>query len=136
MLDAASRCYDGAPAAHVGVLLLEPDALARMAFDAMADKQATDLVILDLRPVSNIADFFVIGSAASERQIRAVQEAVSDALREDAGVKAALLEGEPASGWVLGDYDGVIVHIFSPERRAYYDLESLWDAAPLVARMA
>lgn len=119
-----------------GERALEPDALARLAFDAMADKQATDLVILDIRPVSKIADFFVIGSAQSARQIKAVMDAVADELREKAGVKAGLQEGEPASGWVLMDFEGVIVHVFSPDRRAYYDLESMWDAAPLVARMA
>ncbi len=109
---------------------------ARQAFDAMGDKQAEDIVLLDLRPISPIADYFVIGTAGSTRQMKAVAEAVVDALRESLGLKPSLVEGAPESGWMLVDYGGLIVHVFDPERRAYYDLESMWSAAPLVARMA
>lgn len=109
---------------------------ARLAFDAMGDRQAEDIVILDLRPVSPIADYFVIGTAGSTRQMKAVAEAVVDALRESIGLKPSLVEGAPESGWMLVDYGGLIVHVFDPERRAYYGLEAMWGAAPLVARMA
>lgn len=102
----------------------------------MGDKQATDLKILDLRPVTTMTDFFVIGTADTSRQIRAVAEAVEERLREDAGVKPMAREGEPESGWLLIDYGSLMIHVFDPERRAYYDLESLWGEAPLVARMA
>lgn len=116
--------------------ILNWNAAARLAFDAMGDKQAEDLVLLDLRPVSPIADYFVIGTAGSTRQMRAVAESVVDRLREELGMKPGMIEGAPESGWMLVDYGGLIVHVFDPERRAYYDLEGMWSAAPLVARMA
>lgn len=115
---------------------LDPQSLARIAFDAMDDRQATDLVILDIRPVSLLTEFFVIGTADNERQMRAVTDAAIDALREQAGVKPVARDGEPHSGWMLVDFGDLIIHVFDAERRAYYDLESLWNEAPLVARMA
>jgi ribosome-associated protein len=115
---------------------LDSAALARLAFDAMGDKQASDLVILDIRPASLITDFFVIGTAESERQLNAVTQAVIDAARQATGSPAYQIEGDPASGWVLVDLGDVVVHVFDPARRAFYALERLWDGAPLVARMA
>lgn len=102
----------------------------------MGDKQAENLVILDLRPVTPMADYFVIGTAGSTRQMRAVVEAVVDALRETMGLRPTPVEGAPESGWMLVDYGGLIVHVFDPERREYYSLETMWTGAPLVARMA
>ena len=102
----------------------------------MADKQAEELVLLDIRPVSVVTDFFVIGTAASARQMKAVTESVEDALREQAGERPSSREGDPASGWMLLDYANLVVHVFDPDRRAFYDLESMWREAPLVARMA
>jgi ribosome-associated protein len=101
----------------------------------MDDKQASDLVVLDIRPVAPIADFFVIGTAASERQIHAIVGAVLDKAREEAGLRPNHVEGDVASGWVLVDFADVVVHVFDPTRRAYYAIERLWDGAPLVARM-
>jgi ribosome-associated protein len=115
---------------------LDSAALARLAFEAMGDKQARDLIILDLRPVAPITDFFVIGTADSERQIHAVVGAVLDKARAEGGGKPNHVEGDAASGWVLVDFADVVVHVFDPARRAYYAIERLWDGAPLVARMA
>jgi ribosome-associated protein len=114
----------------------DSNGLARLAFDAMADKQVADLVILDIRPVSLLTDLFVIGTAESERQLHAVVDAVTESLRQQAGVKPLHIEGQADSGWVLIDYGDVVVHVFDPERRRFYALESMWDQAPLVARMA
>lgn len=102
----------------------------------MGDKQAGDLVILDIRPVALITDFFVVGTAESARQINAVVGAVVDKAREDGGVKPYHVEGDPASGWVLVDFGDVVVHVFDPERRDFYAIERLWEGAPLMARMA
>jgi ribosome-associated protein len=102
----------------------------------MADKQAGNLVLLDLRPVSLVTDFFVIGTAESERQLSAVAGAVVDQARTEAGIKPNHVEGDAASGWVLVDFGDVVVHVFDPARREYYAIERLWDGAPLVARMA
>jgi ribosome-associated protein len=114
---------------------LEPDALARLVFEAMSDKLAEDLVILDIRPVSLISDYFVIGTVDSDRQLRAVVQGVTDTVRESAGAKPVAVEGEPESGWVLVDFGDVVAHVFDEPRRQYYDLESVWRDAALVARM-
>lgn len=81
-----------------------------------------------------MADYFVIATAASERQSQALVEALRDALRQ-AGVRPLDVEGDRASGWQLMDYGDVIVHLFSPEKRAFYRLEDLWKNAHVVVRM-
>jgi ribosome-associated protein len=115
---------------------VEPAQLARLLFDAMSDKQVEDLVILDLRPVSLVADFFVIGTADNPRQVHAVIDAIAERARADADVRPVLVEGEASSGWVLVDFGDVVAHVLDAERRAYYRLEAIWADAPLVARMA
>lgn len=99
---------------------------------AASDKQATDIVVLDVHEIIVITDHFVICSAASERQIRTVIDAVEHALRE-MGVKPIRREGEPEAGWWLLDYFDVVIHVFGEEERAYYDLERLWSDAPQVS---
>ena len=87
-------------------------------------------MLLDLRPEGLIADFFVIASGGSARQLRALSEHVRDGTRRQAETKLALnQEGEAISGWILLDYGAVVVHLFQPEQRTYYDLESLWEPA-------
>ena len=99
-----------------------------------SDKLAEDIVLLDLRRVAPFADYFVIMSAESSRQIQALEEDLTKALK-DANIPRHRREGTPASGWVLLDFSDVIVHIFSPEEREYYDLERLWAGAPQVVRV-
>jgi ribosome-associated protein len=98
---------------------------------AAADKQASDLVILDVSELIVITDLFMICSAASERQIKTVIEAVEEAGR-GLGVRPLRREGEDGAGWWLLDYVDVVVHVFGEEERAYYDLERLWRDAPRV----
>ena len=90
--------------------------------------------MLDIRQVASFADYFVIASVGSSRQMEAVLESVEQALKPD---RPALLgrEGKPDSGWVLLDYGDVILHLFAPEERAYYDLEGLWHTAIPVVRI-
>ena len=99
---------------------------------AAAEKQATDITVLDVSRIIVITDFFVICSAGTQRQIRSVIDAVEEALRGH-GVKPMRREGEPEAGWWLLDYVDVVVHVFGEEERAYYDLERLWSDAPEVA---
>jgi ribosome-associated protein len=108
------------------------DAVAIAAARAAADKQATDIVILDVRELIVITDHFVIASAGTKRQIRTVIEAIEDALRS-MGEKPIRREGEPEGGWWLLDYIDVVVHVFGVEEREYYDLERLWRDAPRLA---
>ena len=113
-------------------MVLDSAETARKAVEAALEKQATDILMLDIRPVSYYADYFVICSADSERQIHAICDAVEDALRE-IEVKRYRKEGKEDSGWVLLDFGQVVVHVFSAPEREYYDIERLWgDATPVV----
>jgi len=82
-----------------------------------------------------MADFFVLATAGSQRQLKVLAEAVTDRARLDGRRKPTRTEGEPESGWILADFDDVVVHVFDAQHRAYYDLEGLWSEAALVARM-
>jgi ribosome-associated protein len=98
------------------------------AIAAAEDKQARDLVVLDLRKAGGFTDFFIICSGTNARQIRAIADAVMEKLAGD-GVKPAHVEGYDRSEWVLLDYFDFIVHIFAPETRVFYGLERLWGNA-------
>jgi ribosome-associated protein len=91
--------------------------------------------LLDIRDVSILADYFIIASAISERQAQALVEAVHEEIKKAFDARPLHVEGEPASGWILMDYGGVVVHLFAPEVRAYYDLEGLWREGRVVVRM-
>jgi ribosome-associated protein len=117
-----------------GTRSLEPDELARKIVDAASDKQAEDVLLLDISKVASFADYFVIASGATGRQIQAIIESIEEVVSSD-GIRPMGREGEPDSGWVLIDYGDVIVHIFAPEERRYYDLESLWSTATPVVRI-
>jgi ribosome-associated protein len=99
-----------------------------------SDKKATDIVLLRTAEVTTMADYFVICSGRSDRQVQALSAAIVDELRED-GVRPLGVEGESGARWVLLDYGSVIVHLFAPEERAYYGLERLWSKAPQVVRI-
>lgn len=91
-------------------------------------------MLLDISKVATFADYFVIASAANVRQMQALLDALEEGLGHD-GVRAWKSEGELDSGWILLDMGDVIVHLFSPEERAYYDIERLWSQAVEVVRM-
>ena len=99
---------------------------------AASDKQADDIVILDVHELIVITDFFVICSAGTQRQVKTVIESIEDRVRERLGVRPVRREGEAGAGWWLLDYVDVVVHVFGTEERAYYDLERLWSDAPRV----
>ena len=117
-----------------GGYFLEPNELARSVVNAAEDKKASDIVMLDLRPVALIADYFVLCDGQSTRQLRAIADGIVESLKEE-GERPLRVEGTPESGWILIDFGAVIAHIFSPELRRYYDLESLWKEAPMVVRI-
>ena len=98
------------------------------------DKKAADIVLLDLSALTTMADYFVICSGGSERQLDAIAGGVVDGLRAE-GVRPYGREGTAASHWVLLDYGGVIVHVFTPPERDFYDLERHWSEAKTVLRV-
>ena len=98
---------------------------------AAGDKKAADVVLLDLRKAAGFADYFLICSGGNARQIRAIADAVMEALAKD-GAKPAHVEGYERSEWILLDYFDFIVHIFAPQTRQFYGLERLWGNAEKV----
>ena len=102
--------------------------------EAASDKQAGDIVLLDARAVCSFADYFVICSGETERQLRAIFEEIAHALKKE-GVLPHHHEGTIGSGWLLLDYGNVIVHIFAALEREYYQLDKLWSEAKLVLRI-
>ena len=113
-------------------LVLEAIEVARLAVEIASDKQAGDIVLLDARGVCSYADYFVLCTAETERQTRAVYEEVSQKLKNQ-GIVPHHYEGTLDSGWLLLDYGDVIMHIFSPAERDYYQFDRLWsDASPVL----
>ena len=105
-----------------------------MAVEVASEKLAEDIIMLDLRRLAPFTDYFVIMSAGSSRQIEALEDDITQAMK-DAGVRRFHREGTPASGWILLDFSDIIVHIFGPEEREFYELERLWASAPQVVRI-
>jgi len=99
-----------------------------VAVAAAEDKKAIDLVVLDLRKAAGFTDYFVLCSGQNARQIRAIADAVIEAVATD-GAKPAHVEGYERSEWVLLDYFDFVVHVFAPETRTFYGLERLWGNA-------
>ena len=110
----------------------ESSEIARRIVELLSDRQAEDIVLLDIHEIASFADYFVIATALNQRHVGALIDAMEKDLANE-GIKALHREGESSSGWVLVDYGGVIVHIFSPEDRAFYDLEGLWGVAGVPA---
>lgn len=102
--------------------------------DAISERLGSDIAMLDMQDVSLLADYFVVCNAESTPQFGAILDEV-DQQAKAAGGRRLRVEGEPSSGWVLLDYGSVVVHIFEPELRAFYDLEDLWKEARLIVRI-
>ena len=113
---------------------LEAEELGRAIVDLIVGKLGEDVLLMDIRPVSDMADYFVICSGASERQLDALQEAIRTRLHE-LDIRPLRGQGTSASGWILLDCGNVIVHIFSAPTRHYYNLEQLWKDAKTVVRI-
>jgi len=105
-------------------------AIATAAAEAARDRQAADVVVLDVATLLTITDYFVICSVASAPQLKAVIEAVEERIRTGLDLRPVRREGDPEGRWLLLDYIDVVVHVFGEDERAYYDLERLWSDAP------
>ena len=108
--------------------------LARRIVELAEDKKAADIVLLDLTGLTTVADYFVIASGGSERQLDAIAEGIVSAMRDER-VHAYGREGTAASHWVLVDFGSVIVHVFTPPERDFYQLERHWAEAKTILRL-
>jgi ribosome-associated protein len=110
-----------------------PSALERAAISARTarDNKARDIVVLDMKGLHPLYDYFVLCTGSSRRQIHTLAEEVDDAMR-NLGDRRMGIEGYQASKWVVQDYGDILVHVFDPETRAYYALEDLWADAPRI----
>jgi ribosome-associated protein len=113
---------------------LEPENLAKTVVELVVGKLGEDVLLLDIQDVSAFADYFVICHGTSDRQLQAIQEEVLARLKE-MGIRPLHLEGTPTSGWILLDYGSVVLHIFVPLTRQYYNLEQLWKEGKTVLRI-
>lgn len=109
----------------------EPDSRKRvlLCINASLEKKAKELVILNVKEISAFTDYFLIMSGTSDRQVRAIADAIQENLKL-AGILPLGIEGEAAGQWILMDYDDVVIHIFLETIRSFYDLERLWTEAP------
>ena len=108
--------------------------LAHRIVEIASDKKGNDILMLRTAELTSMADFFVICSGRSDRQVAALSGAIVDELREE-GIRPMGVEGRETSRWVLLDFGSVIVHVFAPEEREYYGLERLWGKATQVVRI-
>ena len=112
---------------------LTPEELAQAIVDYAADRKALDIVQLDLRGMIGYTDYFVICSGRTERQTKAIHDAIYEGLKSAHGRLPERVEGLPGARWILMDYLDVVVHVFVPDTRDYYRLEQLWGEAPVLA---
>ncbi len=113
---------------------LETIELAHTIVNAISDRLGSNIVLLDMQGVSLLADYFVLCNAESVPQFKAILDEIQKQVGT-ANTRYLHVEGEPESGWVVLDYGSVVVHIFDPKLRAYYNLEELWKQARLVVRI-
>jgi ribosome-associated protein len=112
----------------------EPLDLARRVVELAEDKKAAEIVLLEIGAFTTVADYLVICSGGSERQLDGITDGIVEGLKAE-GVRILAREGEAASHWVLLDIGAVIVHVFAPPERDYYALERLWSEAKTVLRV-
>lgn len=103
----------------------ESKKMALLAVEALEDKKAEDITIIDISEVSVFADYFIIADGSNRNQVQAMADSAEEALGR-AGYDAKQIEGYQSANWILMDYKDIIVHVFSKEDRAFYDLERIW----------
>ena len=108
--------------------------LARRIVDLASDKKAADIVLLEIGGLTTLADYFVICSGSSERQLGAIADGIISGLRDE-GVRTTGREGSSSAHWVLIDFGSVVVHVMAQPERDFYQLERLWAEAPILLRV-
>jgi ribosome-associated protein len=105
---------------------------ARRIAQLAQDKLAEDIIVLDMRSECTFTDYFVIATGRNARQTVAIWDEVHERLKQEEGLNARAVDGVSEGTWILADYLDVVLHVFTPEARAYYRLEELWNDLPLV----
>lgn len=120
---------------HRGGEDLDSLELAHLLVETILDKKGSEITLLDLREQAVFADYFLICNGENDRQLRSMANSVAQDAKQKGSAQAKSVEGSPEAGWVLVDFGDLLVHLFSPGMRHYYDLEGLWDDAHVVMRM-
>ena len=100
--------------------------LAKIACEALEEKKANDIKVIDISGISVLADYFIIASGSNRNQVQAMVDSVQEDLFKKAGMEAKQIEGYQTGNWILLDYADIIVHVFDEENRLFYDLERIW----------
>ena len=111
----------------------ESKKMALLALDALEDKKAEDIAILDISEISVLADYFIIANGTNRNQVKAMADSVEEALGK-AGYEPKQIEGYQTANWILMDYKDIIVHVFGREDRGFYDLERIWRDGKQITR--
>ncbi|MCG2634216.1 MAG: ribosome silencing factor [Gammaproteobacteria bacterium] len=114
---------------------MEPDSLKALVVDAIEERKGQNIVVLDVRLLTEVTDWMVVVSGGSSRQVRAIAENVAERVKA-AGEPIGGIEGEPGADWVLVDLYGVVVHVMLPETREFYRIEDLWSLPVVSAESA
>ncbi len=112
---------------------MTPEGIATAIAEYASDRKALDVVQLDLRGIIGYTDYFVICSGRTDRQTKAIHDAIHAGMKREHGILPRRVEGLPQARWILMDYLDVVVHVFTPDMREYYRLEQLWGEAPALA---
>lgn len=107
--------------------------ITKFVVEALEDKKAEDVTIIDIHEISAVADYFVVANGTNQNQLQAMRDAVDEAMYKR-GIHARQVEGNQNSTWILMDYEDVIVHIFSKEDRLFYDLERIWRDGKIIEK--
>lgn len=100
----------------------------------LEDKKGEDILLMDIQNIASFADYFVVCSGTSDRMLQSLADAVMEESKKQYGIISSI-EGEPVDGWLVVDLGDVVVHLFSPDQRDYYDLENLWDRGKVLLRV-
>ncbi|MDD3279602.1 MAG: ribosome silencing factor [Lachnospiraceae bacterium] len=109
--------------------------MTKLAIDALEEKKANDIKIIDIEHISTLADYFIIASGTNRNQVQAMADSVEEALAK-AGMEPKQIEGYQNANWILMDYGDIVIHIFDEENRLFYDLERIWRDGKLIEKEA
>lgn len=109
----------------------EAKKMAAMACEALEDKKASDIKVINIEQVSSLADYFIIASGTNRNQVQAMADNVEEMLHKQ-GVRARQIEGYQSANWILMDFNDIIVHVFNEEDRLFYNLEKIWLDGKLI----